>query len=134
VHWNVFTEPLPGSALIKSITVLSYFRGYVTVRWVLDWRIGFIDTLYIQLVSRSNTVLPLSPHFTAQCCKQFTVSSICFLEMNFNAGTITVSMNHTHQVSLFYSTCKVFTSRLSTLNSQLNLVDFFIICQLPALL
>jgi hypothetical protein len=53
-------------------------------------------------------------HSTAHCCKHYclqfvAVSTLCFLAMDFNTRTTTVSMNHTLQISLYYSTCKVFS-------------------------
>jgi hypothetical protein len=47
---------------------------------------------------------------------QTLVSSVCyistirFLATDFNTGTIKVSLNHTLHISLYYSTCKIFSS------------------------
>jgi hypothetical protein len=40
-----------------------------------------------------------------------TVSTSRFLATDFNTGTITVSLNHTLQISLYYSTYNVFYSQ-----------------------
>jgi hypothetical protein len=57
-----------------------------------------------------------------------TASTILFLATDFNTGAITVSVNYILQISLYYSTCKVFSSLP---DFQPNSLNSSIICQLP---
>jgi hypothetical protein len=79
----------------------------------MDGIIGFID--HSQVVLQTTITLSLFTHFTVHCytrwCPQsITVSTIRFLATDFNTGTIRVSLNYTLQISLYYSTRKVFSS------------------------
>jgi hypothetical protein len=93
-------------------------------------------TYYSEL--QAVTALPLTDLHTLQFTvthtlvpQSVTVSTIHFLAKDFNTGTVTVSLSYVLQISL-YGTAHINTSfHCQTFNSQLNSLDFSIICQLP---
>jgi hypothetical protein len=115
---------------------------YVTYRRVLDWVIGFIDTLYTRLGTQAVTALSLiytlySPPLHARTHTHthalgFSVVTSHNLATDFNTGTITVSLNHTLRISLYYRTPKDFLY-CRTFSSQLSCLDSSITCALPTL-
>jgi hypothetical protein len=65
--------------------------------------------------------LSLFPHFTVHCymhwCTQFiTVSTVCLLAMDLMQELLTVSLNYTLQISLYFSIHKIFSSQLPIQN------------------
>jgi hypothetical protein len=92
-----------------------YFHdlGIVTLRWVLDWMIGFVDHLHRSLGATSNysAIADLHTlHFAVTHTIFFSDFTSRILETYFNTGIITVSLNHAFQILLHYSICKVFSS------------------------
>jgi hypothetical protein len=89
---------------------------------------GFID--HLQVVLQTTITLSLFPHFAVHCYTYYcprstTFSTIRFLATDFNTGNIRVSLNYTLQISLYYSTRKIFSSQLDCkLNSQRHLSNF----------
>jgi hypothetical protein len=90
-------------------------RG-VTIRRGLDWMIEVINTIYTHHSKlQANTQLLLISTLYSSLL-QILVFSVCyslhcrFLETDFNRGIITVSLNRTLQISLYYSTHKNFYS------------------------
>jgi hypothetical protein len=93
---NVLTEPLPSNGHIRNNNVM--FRGCVLlIKRILDWMIGFIDTLYIELGTKRNysataiSILynsPLHKHYGAQSSLVVTWQRI----------TVPLSLQITHEV------------------------------------
>jgi hypothetical protein len=95
--------------------------------------IEFIDTLYTPFGTTGNYSAIADLHtlqFTVTHTLRFSVFTSHILVTNFNTGTITVSLNHTLQISLYYSTHKDFSS-LPEFQLQMNSLYFSVNCQLP---
>jgi hypothetical protein len=92
--------------------ILSRLRG-VTLRRGLDWMIGFIDTLYTPLGSTGNYSAIADLHtsrYTVTHTLRFSVFTSRILVTDFYTGAITVSLNHSVKISLYYSTPKDLSS------------------------
>jgi hypothetical protein len=75
---------------------------------------GFIHRLYSLLVTARNYSAIVDLHtlqFTVTHKLGFSVFTSRILVTDFNTGTVTGSLNHTLQISLYYSTYKVFSSQ-----------------------
>jgi hypothetical protein len=72
----------------------------MTIRRDSDWRIGYIEHLYTQLVITSDTVLPLiyTLQFTVTHTPGFSVFSSRILATDFNTVIIAVSLNYTLEI------------------------------------
>jgi hypothetical protein len=79
--------------------------------------IGFIDTLYTPLGTTGNYsaaanlyILQFTAANTSVLSLRITAFTIHFPATDFNTGAVTVSLNHTLQISQYYSTRKFFSS------------------------
>jgi UTP-glucose-1-phosphate uridylyltransferase len=91
---------------------------------------GVHSLVFTRIWKEALEICPMFQYIVADVCDiqgttQFTVtlSNSRYLVTDFNTGAILVSLNHTLQILLYYS-----TAGLRTLNRTL---DFSIICQLP---
>jgi hypothetical protein len=71
---------------------------------------GFIDRLLV-VTANKYTTIATSTIYTHTCPQSITVPTIRFLVTVSKTGIITVSLNYTLQISLYYSTHKVFSSQ-----------------------
>jgi hypothetical protein len=106
--WSLYLLPFKQHRL--------YIKYIVTCRdaWLLDgvW-IGFIGTLYTHLGTTGSYIAIAdlrTLQFTVTHTLGFSVFTGRFLVTDFKTGTVTVSLNHTLQISLYCSTHKDFSS------------------------